>query len=85
MKSVIGYSKRMESCDEDCVSFGESKLVFDSLPVDHRPTLLVSQKSESHAPRSHSLIVHWREVKGTKVTSIFSEVLCYKRLMIVDN
>jgi hypothetical protein len=82
---VIEYSKRMESCDEDDVSCGESKLVFDFLPVDDRPTLLDSQKSEGHAPRSHNLIVHWREVKGTKVTSIFSEILCCKRLVIVNN
>jgi hypothetical protein len=71
-ESVVGYSKRMESRDEADVSCGESKLVFDFLPVDGRPTLLDSQKSESHAPRSYYLIVHWREVKGTKVTSILA-------------
>jgi hypothetical protein len=58
----------------ELISLVESKLVFDFLPVDDRPTLLDS-----------SLIVHWREVEGTKVTSIFSEILCCKRLVIVNN
>lgn len=32
---MIGCSKRMENCDGIDVSSGESKLVFDFLPVDN--------------------------------------------------